>query len=97
MDSLLASQKIFGIENYEKNVSFGILGGTEELQIFCQNLGTMFDTKPETIKNSKFTVYLVPFKKSAIAKMVAKLDIWYARYIYSAFIEDTFLPRVSGA
>jgi hypothetical protein len=63
------------------------------MQIFCQNIGELFETKPDLITTVDFRLFIIPFHRSALAHFISKNDIWYQRNVHAVFKQPRILPQ----
>lgn len=92
LEQFLTSQRIFDRNELISKLKFAVIGGSEEMQIFCQNIGELFESKPDLITTVEYMVYIIPFHKSALANFIGKHDIWYRRNVQAAFKEPRVFP-----
>lgn len=92
LEHFMTTQRLFDKGELVKRLKFSIIGGSIEMQIFCQNLGALFEAKPDLISTVDYRVYIVPFHRSALAHFISNNDIWYMRNVHSVFKEPRLMP-----
>ncbi|EGR29866.1 hypothetical protein IMG5_147090 [Ichthyophthirius multifiliis] len=90
------NDKINQIPLYQEPHRFIVMGGDAELHGFIQFIGELFceyEEKKVDMKKLDLRIFLVPCKKSTLAHFIASKDVWYQRYLYIPFNEETLIPK----
>lgn len=94
----IQSQLALELPLHQRPLKFIIFGGDVEIHQFVQEYGNLCtgSLKAPLMKND-IRVYIIPTQTNNLARILAEQDHWYARYIYSPFKSQTYVPRIADA
>lgn len=98
LETVLAKNKFFDREELILPTRFCVMGGSEDLQLLCQNFGSLFEVgkcdqlRPNLFYTDMIFVYLLPFEDSRLAHYISSIDPWYRRHVHSVFYYKNMMP-----